>query len=56
MPKTYAILGKARIEFSYRTTVPQSVRELLKLEKDYKIVWIQKGDRILMDGGKNEVL
>ena len=48
MPKTYAILEKARIEFSYRT--------LLKPEKDYKIVWIQEDDRILMDGSRKEVL
>lgn len=55
MPKTYTISEKARIEFSYRTIVLQSVKRLLKLEKDYKIVRIQEGGRTLMNGSKKEV-
>jgi len=55
LPKIYTISEKARIEFSYRTIVLQSMKRLLKLEKDYKIVRIQEGGRTLMNRSKKEV-
>jgi len=55
LTKTYAILGKTRVGTSYRTTVPESVRKLLGLEKGGEIVWIQEGDRIVVDRARKEI-
>lgn len=55
MTKTYAILGKTRVGVSYRTTVPEGVRKLLGLEMGDEIVWIQEGDRIVVDRARKEI-
>jgi len=51
----YAILAKTRIGAYFRTTVPEEVRKILKLNKGDEIVWILEGDKITIDRAKKEV-
>ncbi len=55
MTKTYAILDKTRVGVSYRTTVPEGVRKLLALERGDEVVWIQDGDKIVVDRARKEI-
>lgn len=55
MTKTYAILDKTKVGVSYRTTVPEGARKLLRLERGDEIVWIQDGDRIVVDRARKEI-
>ena len=55
MAKTYAVLGKTKIGAYFRTTVPQEVRNLLELKQNDEIVWIQEGERIVVDKARKEI-
>jgi bifunctional DNA-binding transcriptional regulator/antitoxin component of YhaV-PrlF toxin-antitoxin module len=48
-------LEKTRVGVSYRTTVPEGVRKLLRLEKGDEIIWIQEGERIIVDRARKEI-
>ena len=49
------ILQKTRIGKNYRTTVPERVRKILGLDEGDEIIWIQEGDRIIVENAKREV-
>jgi len=53
--RTYAILAKTRIGAYFRTTVPEEVRNMLKVGKGDEIIWILDGDKIIVDNAKKEV-
>jgi len=55
LTKTYAILDKTRVGRLNRTTVPEQVRELLQLKTGDEIVWIQEGNKVVVDRAKKEV-
>lgn len=55
LTKTYAILDKTRVGRLNRTTVPEQVRELLHVKAGDEIVWIQEGDKVVVDRAKKEV-
>ena len=55
MRRTYAILAKTRIGAYFRTTVPQEVRRLLKLDKGDEIVWILDKDKVIIEKASREV-
>ena len=55
MTKTYAILDKTKVGKLNRTTVPEQVRELLQLRTGDEIVWIQEGNKVVVDRAKKEV-
>jgi len=55
LTKTYAILDKTKVGRLNRTTVPEQVRELLRLKEGDDIIWIQEGNKVLVDRAKKEV-
>jgi AbrB family looped-hinge helix DNA binding protein len=55
LPKTYAILDKTKVGKLNRTTVPEQVRELLQLKEGDEIIWVQEGNKVLVDRAKKEV-
>jgi bifunctional DNA-binding transcriptional regulator/antitoxin component of YhaV-PrlF toxin-antitoxin module len=55
MGKTYAILNKTKIGAYFRTTVPQDARKLLGLERGDEIVWIQEGEKVIVDKARKEM-
>jgi len=55
LTKTYAILDKTKVGKLNRTTVPEQVRELLQLRTGDEIVWIQEGNKVVVDRAKKEV-
>jgi len=55
LKRTYAILAKTRIGAYFRTTVPEEVRKILKLNKGDEVVWILNGGKIIIDKARKEV-
>jgi len=53
--KTYAILAKTKIGRMSRTTVPEEVRDFLRVKEGDEIVWIQEGDKVIVDRARKEV-
>ena len=49
------ILQKTRIGKCYRTTVPEKVREMLKLGMGDEIVWVKEGDKVIVENARREV-
>jgi len=49
------VLQKTRIGRNYRTTVPEKVREELKLDMGDEILWIKEGDRIVIESARREI-
>lgn len=55
MTKTYAILDKTKVGKLNRTTVPEQVRALLQLKEGDEIIWVQEGNKVVVDRAKKEV-
>jgi AbrB family looped-hinge helix DNA binding protein len=55
LTKTYAILDKTKVGRLNRTTIPEQVRALLQLKEGDEIVWVQDGNKVVVDRAKKEV-
>ena len=55
MKHVYAILAKTRVGAYFRTTVPEEVRKVLKIDKGDEIVWLFDNGKIIVDRARKEV-